>query len=283
MLKKNILISILISFTLFGLVFGLYKINRNDSTRNNNRLNIESTGERNNKSNHNHRTALSGKNDVIYKLITENYTEKNVKIDYPQISNLANSNKQKAINHLIKTEALKVLNYYTEVDRKLPAESVPSELDLEINYNIPWKSENLLSIQYSGIGYVRGTAHPNNLFYTTNININNGSRLRLKDLINIDDAIVKKFKSGKLKPLRPEHNGILNNYSGNELLEKLTQADSLDNLGASEIFSYLTKDSLGISFSVSHAIGDHAGFEIKYQEITGNIKSEIKAFLEFSR
>ena len=51
----------------------------------------------------------------------------------------------------------------------------------------------------------------------------------------------------------------------------------MDNIGTekqSDVFSYFTSDSLGISVSVSHAIGDHAEFEIKYQDLKGNIKTE---------
>jgi len=43
-------------------------------------------------------------------------------------------------------------------------------------------------------------------------------------------------------------------------------ADSLDNIGTvnqSDIFSYITEDTLGISVSVSYAEGDHIEFEIK--------------------
>lgn len=52
------------------------------------------------------------------------------------------------------------------------------------------------------------------------------------------------------------------------------EGDSLDNIGTekqSDVFSYLTADSLGISIGVSHALGDHAEFEIRYEEIKDNI------------
>ena len=48
------------------------------------------------------------------------------------------------------------------------------------------------------------------------------------------------------------------------------------------IFSYLTKDSLGISISVGHATGDHAEFEIKYQDIANNLKVENEVWKDFS-
>ena len=57
------------------------------------------------------------------------------------------------------------------------------EVTLEINYVIKLKDKNLLSVQYSGMGYSKGAAHPNNLFYTTNINLISGTRIRLADLL----------------------------------------------------------------------------------------------------
>lgn len=40
------------------------------------------------------------------------------------------------------------------------------------------------------------------------------------------------------------------------------------------LFSYFTNDSLGISIGVIHALGDHAEFEIKYEELKEVIKNE---------
>jgi hypothetical protein len=62
---------------------------------------------------------------------------------------------EKNINEMIRNEVLKVLNYY---------DSDVNNLDLEIKYEITWKSKNLLSIQYSGIGYLKPSAHPKQPF-----------------------------------------------------------------------------------------------------------------------
>ena len=53
-------------------------------------------------------------------------------------------------------------------------------------------------------------------------------------------------------------------YTTADLIKIFNNADSLDNIGAKNqtyTFSYLTKDSLGISVSIGH--GDYAVFEIK--------------------
>ena len=207
-----------------------------------------------------HSTKQSNSESITYEIRKETYIDKDIKINYPQITNLNDSDKQKMVNDLIKNEALKVLNYYPMVD---------SGLSLEINYEIKRKSANLLSIQYSGVGYVKDAAHPNNIFYSTNINMDKGIRLRLKDIVKIDKNFIGKFKEAS-KALKSDYNGILDELSNEDLIKKFSEADSLDNIGTenqSDTFSYLTNDSLGISVSVPHALGDHAEFEIKYKDI----------------
>ena len=195
-----------------------------------------------------------------YGILKDTYKKSHITINFPQIVDLHDANKEKSINTMMKNEALKVLNYYSQEEK---------DLTLEINYVIKWKSTNLLSIQYSGLGNVKGTAHPNHHFYTTNIRIDKGTRLRLKDLVKINEGFVEKVKKESIA-LNAEHNGVLERFTNLDLIHLFNNADSLDTIGTenqSDTFSYLTKDSLGISLGVSHAEGDHAEFEVKYQDI----------------
>lgn len=201
-----------------------------------------------------------------YEITKANYTENDIKITYPQITKSNDQQKEGIINALIKHETMKVLNYY------LPE---IQDLTLEINYEIKSKSASLLSIQYTGVGYMNGAARPNNHFYTTTIDFEMGNRLKLTDMVNIDENFIENLKHNA-KPIKPEHQGILNSIPTSDLLNMLTNADSLDNIGTenqSDTFSYFTSDSLGINIPVSHAEGDHAEFEISYQAIAQNINS----------
>lgn len=189
-------------------------------------------------------------------------------IKYPQISGLSDNDRQKKINNILKDEAIKVLKYYEE-----PYGSV----ELSIDYKVVMKNPNVLSIQYTGLGSVSNAAHPNSLFFTTNINIKTGDRLRLKDIMGIDTNFTNKFLNGSFKALRPEHNEVLRNFTIKEIEENFNEADSLDNIGTekqSDVFSYFTSDAFGISISVGRALGDHAEFEINYKEIEDNIINE---------
>ena len=211
-----------------------------------------------------------------YEIIKNTYTDENVKISYPQITHLSNASLEKKINEILKGDAFKVLNDYG---------GISDDLTLDLNYAIKLKSDNLLSICYSGLGNVKGTAHPNHIFYTTNINIPNGSRIKLKDIISIDDNFIKKLKKAKYiaweahadKELESAIYEQLNSLDDDMLKNMLMNADSLDG----DVFSYLTKDSLGISLGVPHALGDHAEFEMKYSDIKNNIKTESVIWNEF--
>lgn len=198
---------------------------------------------------------------IEIELSKTNYTNNAVSINYPQITNLPDSTKQEEINELIRTESMKGMNYYPDTQ----------DLSLEIDYTIALKNTNILSIQYSGAGYVTNAAHPNHLFYTTNINMDKAARVRLNDIVDIDGDLIEYFKSGSLKPLIPEHQYILTDRSTEEILQQFTNADSMDSIGTenqSETFSYFTEDALGISFGgIGFAAGNHAEFEINYHDV----------------
>lgn len=205
---------------------------------------------------------VSGEGFLIAK---ENYTENEISINYPQISNLDDSNLQEKVNDIIKDEALKVLSYYPTLE---------NELNLEIDYEISRNDGDILSIKYSGLGFVKGAAHPNNLFYTTTIKMENGTRLQLPDLVAIDEIFVNTFKEKGHSP-QPEYEVVLKEMSNEDLLKRFNSADSLDHIGTelqTDTFSYLTDDSLGISITVPSALGDHAEYEIKLSDIKDFIK-----------
>ena len=207
-----------------------------------------------------------GSSSNPYQITKATYKDNDIKINYPQITKSSDQQKEGIINTQIKHETLKVLNYY------LPE---VQGLTLEINYEIKSKSASLLSIQYTGVGYMNGAARPNNHFYTTTIDFEMGNSLRLTDMVHIDENFIENLKQNA-KPVKPEHQGILNSIPTSDLLNMLTNADSLDNIGTenqSDTFSYFTSDTLGISIPVSHAEGGHAEFEISYQAIAPNIKS----------
>jgi len=243
----------------------------------NNSISTESSITENNKTNKN---GAQGNFELVpqssYKIVSETYdNNKGTKINYPQITDLSDAEKQKELNEIIKNEALKGNNYYKDVD---------GEVTIDINYKIVCQEPELLSIIYSGVGNVSGAAHPSNLFYTTNLDITNIKSLRLNDIVNINDDFVNMLINGSFKAVNSkyeaEYKSEINMLTLEDWKKRLLAADPSDKMGSE--FSYMTKDSLGISIGVMHALGDHTEFEIKYKDIWKYIKIKDDAhFLEF--
>ena len=233
------------------------------------------------------KAAQDDTNNAGYELTSQTYSEAGVQIDYPQIRDFGDQTKEAAINKLIKDEALKILQYY---------QSEETEFNLEIAFSVTWQSKGLLSVQYSGIGYTEGAAYPNKLFYTTNINLMSGEKIKLADVVFIDRAFIDRFRDGELvsgeEAARDELKAALQDYlsamTADDLIALFHKADFSGDSGDSgetgftlaESYSYFTGDSLGISIGVPHVLGDYAQYELKYSDIAENVNNENEIWQE---
>ncbi|MEL1136548.1 DUF4163 domain-containing protein [Desulfitobacterium sp. THU1] len=204
-----------------------------------------------------------------YEISKEIYTEGNVNVEYPQIINLLDKAKQNEINDLLKSQALGV--YQKTVQELLPNQKYEVDGKFEIKY----KSPKLLSIAYSSYNNIVPSAHPYNLFYTTNIDMETGKAMLLKDLVReIDKSFVNLLKKAKyVGEIEKEYEQQLADqaFSLYESDEKLIDA-LLGNGGDQDsIYAYITKNALGISLPVPHVMGDHVEFEISADDLKGNI------------
>lgn len=223
-----------------------------------------------------------------YKTVTEKYIfnddRSDFAIKYPQITDMKDGERQRRINELIKSEAIPRCFFDRPADDK-------RMFTLPIDCKITWQSDRLLSIQYSGVGYVKGTPHPNHFFYTTNIDIGKVKKLVLRDLVKIDESFAEKLRDENIKTVSP-HPGAL---SGKQVFIEhtpfnkledtviiLSNADGFDAKGRLPGgYSYFTPYSLGVGTGVPHPIGDHAEFEIRYEDLAKHIKGENEVWKDF--
>ena len=227
------------------------------------------------------KAAQDDTNNAGYELISQTYSEAGVQIDYPQIRDFGDQTKEAAVNKLIKDEALEMLQYY---------QSEEAKFNLEIAFNVTWQSRGLLSVQYTGTGYIAGAAHLNAFFYTTNINLMSGEKINLADVVFIDRAFIDRFRDGELvsgeEAARDELKAALQDYlsvmTADDLIALFQKADFSGDTGLalSEGYSYFTGDSLGISIGVPHVLGDYAQYELKYSDIEDNINNENEIWQE---
>ncbi len=188
------------------------------------------------------------------------YEKDEIKIRYPQFNRSADSAWEAKINELIRREAMKGADYF---------EGAEGKVHVEVDYKIALQTQEQLSLIFSGLGYVEDAAYPINLFYTLNLDLASGTRLRLTDLVRVDEAFAKYFAEGGFEPvnteLEPHYRDYFSGVSVKEWVQRLLNADPEDIRDGT--FSYLTKDSLGISISLIHAMGDHGEFEARLEAI----------------
>lgn len=202
-----------------------------------------------------------------YEIVSKTYNKNNVKINYPQIKNLHDREKLNSINKNLAEEALSILDRYTKDDSNL------NNVTLEVNYEVKLKNDKYLSIAYEGYSNVEGAAYPTSVFYTTNIDMEKGSRIRLSDYANINDIVIKLKDPHNINVLSKEKDlvelqrNVLVNMDNAELLTILEDADFYKANGKMEMpeigaYSYMDEDDIVISLPVNHAIGDHAEFAV---------------------
>ncbi|SEW16299.1 hypothetical protein [[Clostridium] fimetarium] len=181
----------------------------------------------------------------------------NVNIKYPQL--IGDKRDYSEVNNFIKETIMEHLYDYG-VDY--------SNLTITVDFKITFSNKRLISIVFSGFGNVRTAAHPNNIFYSLNIDLEACSKIKLQDICSINSNLVKIYREKWAQQTDEVRAVILRDYNDDDLIKAFTQAD---NLGSS-VYSYLTSNGVAFSLSVSHAIGDHIETEINYQEIKDNLK-----------
>lgn len=211
--------------------------------------------------------------DLAYKISITKYENGNTQIVYPELSGLGDKKIEDKLNGFIREDAMKLAKDYDgEADT------------LEVNFMISWAGENLLSIQFYGYANYADAAHPNNYFYTTNLNLTEASRIRVADAVKVSDDFARFFVANS------HYAGPLDGEDANlqEMLQEYIQAvdgaflekADTDEPG-NECYCYFTPDSLGISISVPHVIADYAQYEIKYDEITSFINRQNVIWKDF--
>lgn len=202
-----------------------------------------------------------------YVVNRESFSEgEDIIIYYPQISGLDDQERQDKINEIIRQDARSVL----------PEDNDLSKLNLELDYEIKWQGSNVLSIWYDGMEYYEEAAHPNNIIITTNIDMNRGSRIKFQDIFYIDQLLVENLlrKNTYVWPLGSAEQEIME-YIQQELIDDFIKSTLYDNS------FYLAWDFVGFSKFTSHAAGDYAVYEVKYQDILDSINAGHEAWNDF--
>lgn len=195
-----------------------------------------------------------------YNIEDDQYNVENVIIKYPKLK-YSDENKTNIISALVESGGMIGTKYYDSQDK----------LNMNIKYKIKRKNKKIISVVFEGTGYVEGAAYANNHLYSTNIDLKNKNLLKLSDFVDVNEELAEKIKNGTVSDEQKE---AFNTLTSQDILNKLSEYDEVDNFNPDQSYSYLTEDSLGIILPVEHALGDYIQVEIPLSEI--QLKMEIE-------
>ena len=134
-----------------------------------------------------------------------------------------------------------------------------------VNYTIAYHTETNLSIIFKGWFDKKLVAHPTNLLFTLNIDIEKNERVYLKNKYLINSKLYDTFVYFSQQQLKANAN--------NEWLDNLerfsqdicTEDSFLKGLDAeNEFYTYFTNDCIGICYPVPFSLGNYMVTEIPY-------------------
>ncbi len=211
--------------------------------------------------------------DSTHHIESVDFRENGIVASYPRILTGGSATQLEDWNRIIKEDFDKIIQIYSF--QPFPQPMPPTDvvpIMLTLSYDVKGNTDAWLSILYHADYNSIYSAHPSNLVYTSNIDKRTSRRLRLSDIVDLNEAFVKEFRSWRQKDnpqstdeIRNAVNVYINNISDEELLTGFRLADQIGSGNTWGIYSYLTKDRVGISIEVPNYAGDHAEFE---QEMT---------------
>lgn len=129
---------------------------------------------------------------------------------------------------------------------------------MDVDFEVKFLNNHYASIVFTGFADGISAAHPVNIAFSLNFNMDQGKSITLSDFVSIDDDLVQTFRKELKEQTIPEIAGYYDSYSDEQLSDELKNEDSTD--------GYFTKDSVGILVTVPHAIGDYLDIVIPIQE-----------------
>ncbi len=195
---------------------------------------------------------------------------------YPLFVAGASEEVMKSWNQIIDKDIKKILDIYSfnpfPDGKNQPSPKASSILN--ITYEVKSADAEKFSVLYKAAFNSKYVAHPTELVYTTNIRLKDSKRIKLSDIVKLDEAFVKEFRqwkftvpSGSNQEVEQAIRDYMNGLTDSELLEGLKTADQIGSGNYLGMYSYLTPGQLGISVSVPNYLGDHVEFEQDYDKL----------------
>lgn len=213
------------------------------------------------------------------------YQKDGIEARYPELVSDGSEEQLRVWNEMIVSDFNKILQIYSfrpfPEPTPPPAASVPTILKLD--YEMKLNSSRYLSIFYVAAFNSPYSAHPSGLVYTTNIDKEEDRRLKLSDIIKLNQDFVKNFRTWDFVAREKgdtEFNRAVGDYitniSDEDLLMGFEASDIIGSGNLYDIFVYLTPKQLGISMGVPNYLGDHIEFERDYSQLKDFLTPEFQ-------
>lgn len=209
--------------------------------------------------------------EMSHNIVKNVFEEGDIKISFPSIIDLNDIEIEELVNEILRQEAFRELSSFSDIN------NIEEKLSLIIDYEVLYQNENYLSIKFTGFSYLNNASYPRDIFATLNIDLKSGTRIQLKNIVNINNEFVDTIRDTLYEYIEknPDWEVIYLdklNYENDKFMKILNQADMELKM---DCFSYITPEFLGISFATSHTAGDHFEIELKYEDIEGFLKVDL--------
>ena len=149
----------------------------------------------------------------------------------------------------------------SNIDKRMEPSEYSTQY-LHISGKITFKNDTLVSLVFTGNQNVKSAAHPNEVFFTINVDVHTAQRVSLADVCAIDDSLYTAF----LTHVNSER------ISRDELLslkafEKEVFLEGLAQEPENGFYGYFKPNYVCISYPVAYALGNHIEAEIPCKEV----------------
>lgn len=129
---------------------------------------------------------------------------------------------------------------------------------LTLDHEVTYQTENLVSIVFRGMYHASDAAHPTNILFSINLSPILGSRIYLRKLYSIDQALYQEFSAAATQALLSQMDGQWPDGWGS-FSETLCDWERfrLGMYQESDFHWYCTPEGITVSYPVPHSLGDH--------------------------
>lgn len=164
---------------------------------------------------------------------------------------------------ILESKAVDKINKQIEVLLSMYLKTSLSDIEnstAQIDFNVHRLDCDYISVSFEGYYNYIKAAHPINFYYTINLNIKNGSVVKLTDNAVINEDFIKKFRNEWKTQALSEAKDYLDQYTNEQLKTMLMSSDIDKGYG---VFSCFSENEIIIYFPVAHAIGDYVVIKVK--------------------